>query len=783
MVNAYAQGTRVYVRIEDHRFNNPSLYDRTYARVNSSSGDQVFIELQETGRNTGIFEGSAALDSVNPPSGDTILQAGLGAAITAVLDSPDFAASPAQATIEFAALEFIDEAGEPTATVLEDGPARVRLYNAQSNSGPAVDTAQMEVLSQYGNDREFVTLTETGGNTGVFEGSVRLLYGTSGIQDNGTLEVLNSGTPEYLGDLLTARSGTYSATARTSGARVVFLDAFGRETTSLAAGSPVRVRVTDHRRNDPLLKDNHPIDLVGCGDSEILALQETGFNTGVYEGSLSSSFGSGSPGDGVLHGFVGCTVEARWSDLGRPYRMIAQATFGGGSLTFTDAQGNLAGVFLENTRAYLRVEAAGYNFNPGYQDILNGVQVASDITGDSVSLSMFETGPDTGVFTGSFLLFRGFPTSANDTLEIGEEQGPPHRFDTLTARWFPSPLEELTATATTLNYRIWFIDAFGQVVNAYAQGTRVYVRVEDHRFNNPSMYDRTYARVNSSSGDQVYIELLETGRDTGIFEGSAALDSVNPPSGDTILQAGLGAAITAVLDSPDFAASPAQATIEFAALEFIDEAGEPTATVLEDGPARVRLYNAQSNSGPAVDTAQVEILSQYGNDREFVTLTETGGNTGVFEGSVRLLYGLVRQPGQRHSGGAEQRHAGVPGRPADGALGHVQRHGADVWRAGGVPRRLRAGDHLSGRRLAGTGAGDRSPPQRSVDHATTIRSTWWAAATARSWPFRRPASTPASTRVPSAARSARAVPATAWSTASSAVRWRRAGPTSAGPTG
>ncbi len=658
VVNAYAQGTRVYVRVEDHRFNNPSLYDRTYARVNSSSGDQVYIELLETGRDTGIFEGSAALDSINPPSGDNILQAGLGAAITAVLDSPDFAASPAQATIEFAALEFIDEAGEPTATVLEDGPARVRLYNAQSNSGPAVDTAQIEVLSQYGNDREIVTLTETGGNTGVFEGSVRLLYGTSGSQDNGTLEVLNSGTPEYLGDLLTARSGTYSATARTSGARVVFLDAFGRETTSLAAGSPVRVRVTDYRRNDPLLKDNHPIDLVGCGDSEILALQETGFNTGVYEGSLGSSFGSGGPGNGVVNGFIGCTVEARWSDLGRPYRMIAQATFGGGSLTFTDAQGNLTSVFLENTRAYLRVEAAGYNFNPGSQDILNGVQVASDVTGDSESLSLFETGPDTGVFTGSVQLIRGPQSPFNNTLEIGEEQGPPHRFDTLTAWWSPSPTEELTATATTLNYRIWFIDAFGQVVNAYAQGTRVYVRIEDHRFDNPSQPDTTFVRVTASSGDVVSIQLQETGDTTGVFEGSVALDSLSPPLGDNVLQAGPGSAITAVLDSPDFAAEPAEATIEFAALEFVDDAGSPTAEVLDGGAARVRLYSAQDNGNPSsVDSVQVQAASLYGGDFETAILSETGPDTGVFEGAVQLRSGFPPSPG---NGTLETSNSGAP---------------------------------------------------------------------------------------------------------------------------
>ncbi len=420
VVTSFAQGQRVYVRMEDYRFNNPSSFDRTYARVTSTSGDQVYVELLETGRSTGIFEGSVALDSLNPPSGDNVLQAGPGAAITARADDSSFAAAPAQATIEAAALEFIDADGRPTQTLLEDDYARVRLYGAQANGSPAVaDAVQAEISSLYFPDQEFVTLTETGPDTGVFEGAIRTRFASVAAPGEVVLDVATIG---FQGDELTARYGPYSAKARMTGARVVFLDAFGRPTSSLALGAPVRVRVTDFRRNDPGIRDSHPIDVVGCGDSEVLTLQETGFDTAVYEGALPSSLNSGATGDGRLNGFVGCMVEARWADLSRPSSVIAQATFGGGSLTFTDAQGNLATVFLENTRAYLRVEAAGNNFNPGYPDILNGVQVVSDLTGDSVSLSMFETGPDTGVFTGSFLLFRGFPTSANDTLEIAKSR-------------------------------------------------------------------------------------------------------------------------------------------------------------------------------------------------------------------------------------------------------------------------------------------------------------------------------------------------------------------------
>ena len=133
-------------------------------------------------------------------------------------------------------------------------------------------------------------------------------------------------------------------------------------------------------------------------------------------------------------------VEARWLDAGRPDRVTARATFGGASLAFTDAQGNLTGVFLEGSRAYLRVEAPGANLNPGSQDSLYGVEVRSDITNDYVGLILNETGENTGVFTGSVQLLRDpYPSPYNEILDIGEDAGPPHRFDTLTARLSFSP--------------------------------------------------------------------------------------------------------------------------------------------------------------------------------------------------------------------------------------------------------------------------------------------------------------------------------------------------------
>ena len=41
----------------------------------------------------------------------------------------------------------------------------------------------------------------------------------------------------------------------------------------------------------------------------------------------------------------------------------------------------------------------------------------------------------------------------------------------------------------TLGYRVWFLDAAGNVVNSYVQGARAYVRLEDHNNNNSTSID------------------------------------------------------------------------------------------------------------------------------------------------------------------------------------------------------------------------------------------------------------------------------------------------------
>jgi len=645
VVGTYPQGTRAYVRIEWHNFVDPNVFDSLTVRMQSASGDSEYLQVIETGRDTGIFEGSIPLDSSGAVSGgDGRLQAVPGDLIGADRNgiTPPM---PVYARIDSASVQLIDDAGRPTAEVLQFGTARVRVVSpADNHSSAAVEMVVAQVSCRYKLDAEAVTLTETGPDTGVFEGSIHLVYTQSNaIPGNGILETQDSGdVPARKPEEVKAAYGAYSATARVIGSRVVFIDDFGRETSTFPVGANVGVRLTEPGSNNPGSFDT--IYSVGIGvqydagqnstgtSYYNLDLNETGVDTGVFEGRLPSS--SNSSSQSVILAAPGRLLKMEHWNPYSPLIATAQAAFTGGRVLFVDAQGQPASVYLEGTRAYLRVEdhlAAGPR----------SVQLTDEISGDQETVTLQETSAGSGIFLGSIGLqyYDQGPLPGNGVLETGESVGPPFQYETLHAIYADSAGGASSATATTLGYRVWFLDAYGNVVGTYPQGTRAYVRIEWHNFIDPNVFDILAARLQSAGGDLEFLQLTETGRDSGVFEGSIALDSSGAvSSGDGRLQAVPGNWIGADRNgiTPPM---PVVAWIDGSGVQFIDAAGRPTAEVLQFDAGRVRVVSPGDNhSSTAVETVTVQLSSRYKLDAEAVTLTETGPDTGIFEGSIPLAY-------------------------------------------------------------------------------------------------------------------------------------------------
>ncbi len=328
VASSYVQGSRVYVRLEDHDFNDPASFDRRYVTVRSSRGDEEPMELLETGTATGLFEGSIELDGAGSPVfGDGRLQAGPGDELDARVD-PQLNAAPAKARVEAAAISFIGETGLPTVTLLENGVARVRVVSPDSNGNPSVaDSLGVQVRALYTGDEEALTLTETGADTDVFEGAIGLSFNAGAIQANGLLETSNQ-APEYLGEQATASFGPFNAVARTVGSRVTFLNLRGQPVTSYSLGATVRVRVEDPSHNQSPAADSFNLLVDSSdGDQEDMTVTETSPASGIFEGSVPTPTFLGPSGDGVLTAGAGAIVQATPPHFNTPTYTVARVAF------------------------------------------------------------------------------------------------------------------------------------------------------------------------------------------------------------------------------------------------------------------------------------------------------------------------------------------------------------------------------------------------------------------------------------------------------------------------
>ncbi|HTG35181.1 MAG TPA: Ig-like domain-containing protein [Thermoanaerobaculia bacterium] len=314
------------------------------------------------------------------------------------------------------------------------------------------------------------------------------------------------------------------------------------------------------------------------------------------------------------------------------------------TVSFVDANGQPTETYLEETRAYLRVVDSGADVNAASADTVT-VELTTAVWSDLEDVALQETGPGTGVFEGSIELMSAGPVVPNNgVLETGVASGPPVHYDTLTASYTDSAAAVQAASAMTLGYRTWFLDSLGAVVDSYLQGARVYVRLEDHNNNNPTSINFLYVDVGSSLGDQEIFRVYETGLATGIYEGSIPLDGGAAAPGDDRLQAQGGDEITVDRLGPWFPA-PAHAVIDSASIEFVDGAGLATSEVVVNGTARLRVASPQANvNSGAAETLIAQLSTLHLGDQETVLLSETGPNTGLFEGSIRLRFGFAANP-------------------------------------------------------------------------------------------------------------------------------------------
>ena len=166
------------------------------------------------------------------------------------------------------------------------------------------------------------------------------------------------------------------------------------------------MRVADSQGNNPGNRDVVYVTVAApaLGDQETIELQETGFDTGVFEGSVATSVNTGPSGDGVIGAPPGQAIEAVHQDVNLPTSSRADATMVASLVELVDSQGRPAELYLESTKVYLRA-VDNVSVPPGTYSMQ--VNLQADLSGDQEQVTLWETGVDTGIFEGSVDLRQG----------------------------------------------------------------------------------------------------------------------------------------------------------------------------------------------------------------------------------------------------------------------------------------------------------------------------------------------------------------------------------------
>ncbi|MBI4867416.1 MAG: hypothetical protein HY816_10745 [Candidatus Wallbacteria bacterium] len=307
-----ALSERIFVEVRDSDQNTDAsspqslVVSLSVVLPGGASGDVESLELQEISNNSNTFRNVTGLASVIGEfrSNDRLLETTNGATLVARYVDPDFAFDTSEYRVRTrirrtaAILETADADGvAQTRFLVGVEPVFGQVTDADQNTNPSTrQTVAVTYTSSLG-DRESLVALETGGDTGVFltQSGMRTLVSSTPVIGNGVLELLGRGVSESINVRYQDREDASDAPA--VGAQIVFqepsavsfLDADGAVVTTYVRGRDgiiVNVRDRDSNRSAAVSETvTATVEDLSTTDREVLTLNETGVNTGIFTNS------------------------------------------------------------------------------------------------------------------------------------------------------------------------------------------------------------------------------------------------------------------------------------------------------------------------------------------------------------------------------------------------------------------------------------------------------------------------------------------------------------------
>jgi uncharacterized delta-60 repeat protein len=516
----------------------------------------------------------------------------------------------------------------------------VTVNDADVNTdGATKQSVTVKVLNAATNEFELVTLSETGNNTGIFSGTLATQNNTvAGTDNNQSLNVgkgnqvsvsytdakTASGIPNHL------VSAQQTATAGVTGSITM---------SDVTAGQTVTVTVNDADLNsDAASKQTVTVQVKNTVTNEVetVTLTETGNNTGEFSGTLGSKKdAAGAGNDGTLNVGNGDQVTATYIDALTTNGLANQAV----SASKNAVAGSTGSIALGSVTAgqpvSITVTDADLNADAATKQTVN-VQVRNTATNEVETVTLTETGNNTGVFAGS-LVSNNNATAGSDNsgdMNVTAGQG-------ITASYSDALTAAGTVNQTVTDSKTATAGTTGSIsLSNVTAGQALTITVNDLDLNTDSAAAQTVTVQvkNAATNETESVLLTETGNNTGIFSGTLGTTHVagagtsnsgnlNVASGNSVVASYTDAltATGAVNQTVTASKSATAGTTGTVAMSSIIAGQTITLTV----------NDADLNSDQAsVQTLSVQVRNTVTNETETVVLTETGSNTGIFSGNL-----------------------------------------------------------------------------------------------------------------------------------------------------
>ncbi len=519
---ALGQTLRVRVKAAVNLYGSDA--DRVLIRVQDTlTGDEETLSLWETGGYTWLFEGDLRPEPGAAVPGDGRIQTQAGdTLLISHLDPYGAVHTSMSIPVRRSRIRYLDANGRPAPVLLENDKARVEVLDLLAGGQSPIAM----ISSFLGGDNEELSLSASGA-PGVFQDTVPLTTDWVEDQDgDGALLTSWSAYPVNQLDTVTTTANDAFAKIRTAPAILEFRDVQGGSVDSAVAGARLYVRATAPRAGaSPSAPEGMLvyINSLRGGDTKAFYLQETGADTKVFEGWVDTD---DAYAPSALHVEPADTVQVRYDP---PYgsdalRTVASLPIVPSRLLFVDGQDRVTSTFLYNEPIRLRVEEPAANISPnGAETVTVKVRAwrQSDDRLDVETVSLVETGADTGIFTGSLpgsaIPVSSYPSQENGVLQY-PELTPPYN-DTTTV---VASRGNASQTATLKDSELWLTDLQGNDTTAFPIGSTMKVWLRRPRGNVTAGvdYESVEAWTRTDIVDLEPLTLMETGDSTGLFTGT-----------------------------------------------------------------------------------------------------------------------------------------------------------------------------------------------------------------------------------------------------------------------